>query len=429
MSKDSANSESPPSHAQKKNPYTRDRIILIIGLVTYGIGQSLLYTVFPAVGRDLGVNEMQQGWIMSISNLVLALCAPIWGKQSDKFGRKPIMLLGMAGYLFGTLFFALGLQAGISGWIQSGALFYSLLLARLFYGTFASAIQPAVTAYIADTTTEENRAQGMALMGMTTGLGTIIGPLIGALAVLFVVLPLYIAVAMAVIGFLLILKELPEPKVHKHDEDTTRTMSPFDSRILPFLILWAVYFMAFTTMTTITQFYLEDRIGFQSNESIITATMGAFIAMALTTVIMQGVVLQKVNLKPSVLLRLYCPTYALSCVTFLLAGYMPITSLGFAFVLVSYALFGMAFSFAAPGINGGASLSVKPHEQGMVGGYLASASVMGMVIGPLLGPYLYTEISPVAPMVVSAICLGLLGVYSLTIKVPDPTAKASKAPA
>ena len=420
-----ANSPSPQD--TPKNPYTRDRVVLIVGLVTYGIGQSLLYTVFPAVGRDLGVNEMQQGWIMSISNLVLALCAPIWGKQSDKFGRKPIMLLGMAGYLFGTLFFALGLQAGISGWIQSGALFYSLLLARLFYGTFASAIQPAVTAYIADTTTEENRAQGMALMGMTTGLGTIVGPLIGALAVLFVVLPLYIAVAMAVIGFLLIYRELPEPKVHKHEE-VVRTMSPWDGRILPYLILWAVYFMAFTTMTTITQFYLEDRIGFESNESIIAATMGAFIAMALTTVIMQGGVLQRINLKPASLMRMYCPTYAISSVTFLIAGYMPNTGLGYAMVLLSYALFGMAFSFAAPGINGGASLSVKPQEQGMVGGYLASASVMGMVFGPLLGPYLYTEVSPVAPMVVSAVVLGLLGLYSLTIKVPDPTAKADAAP-
>ena len=81
-------------------------------------------------------------------------------------------------------------------------------------------------------------------------------------------------------------------------------------------------------------------------------------------------------------------------------------------------MIGFAFSFATPGINGGASLSVEPHEQGAAAGILAAANTMGPILGPALGPLMY-EVSPNLPMLLGAAIFTVLSFYVLTIRIPD----------
>ncbi len=88
-------------------------------------------------------------------------------------------------------------------------------------------------------------------------------------------------------------------------------------------------------------------------------------------------------------------------------------------MVLGYSLIGFAFSFATPGINGGASLSVEPHEQGSAAGILAASNTLGPILGPALGPILY-NVSPNAPMLFGAIVFTAMSFYVMTIKIPDP---------
>jgi MFS family permease len=143
---------------------SKDRAILLFGLVTYGMGQSLLYVIFGPLARDLGLAEWQFGVLISSSNVAIVAFSPMWGRASQARGRKIIFIFGLMGYAVGYGALAFGIQIGLWAIMTATPLFFALLASRLIYGVMASAISPAATAYIADTTDKENRSAGMALV-------------------------------------------------------------------------------------------------------------------------------------------------------------------------------------------------------------------------------------------------------------------------
>jgi MFS family permease len=393
---------------------TADKIILLLGLVTYGIGQSILFVVFPPLVEQIGLTLTQFGLIFSISNLMLALAAVYWGRMSDKVGRKPLLLLGLFGYALGTTIVALSLEWGLRGSPAPWLLFGVIVLARLIYAGLASAINPSATAYLADTTTREQRARGMALLGMSSGIGTMLGPVIGgSLAFISVIFPMYVAVALALLAMVLIALKLNEPEkppVPEHEQG--KKLRWHDSRIRPFLIMFFSLWTFFTLNQITVAFYLEKVIGIEGSASVARATATALFAMAIWAVLMQAIVIQKLQVKPGTMLRIGPPVFALGMFTLLMADSMVL-------VWVSFSLFGISMALGNAGIAGGASLSVEPHEQGAVGGLLSAAPILGMVLGPLLGPVLFDKFGPTVPVTVGAVAFTLLSVYAFTIKVPD----------
>jgi MFS family permease len=393
---------------------TADKIILLLGLVTYGIGQSILFVVFPPLVEQIGLTLTQFGLIFSISNLMLAVAAVYWGRMSDKVGRKPLLLLGLFGYALGTTIVALSLEWGLRGSPAPWVLFGVIVFARLIYAGLASAINPSATAYLADTTTREQRARGMALLGMSSGIGTMLGPVIGgSLAFISVIFPMYVAVALALFALVLIalkLKEPEKPPVPEHEQG--KKLRWHDSRIRPFLIMFFSLWTFFTLNQITVAFYLEKVIGIEGSASVARATATALFAMAIWAVLMQAVVIQKLQVKPGTMLRIGPPVFALGMFTLLMADSMVL-------VWVSFSLFGISMALGNAGIAGGASLSVEPHEQGAVGGLLSAAPILGMVLGPLLGPVLFDKFGPTVPVTVGAVAFTLLSVYAFTIRVPD----------
>jgi len=115
--------------------------------------------------------------------------------------------------------------------------------------------------------------------------------------------------------------------------------------------------------------------------------------------------------QPRTMLRLCGPSFVIALLTIAFAPNIYVMVFG-------YALIGLAFSFATPGINGGASLSVEPHEQGSAAGILAAANTVGPILGPAAGPLLY-EFSPNAPMLFGAGLFTIISIYILTVPVPD----------
>ncbi|MEQ1800715.1 MAG: MFS transporter [Gammaproteobacteria bacterium] len=395
----------------------RDRLILLVGLITYGMGQSLLFVIFAPIARQLGIEEWQLGFIIAASNMMLAFSAPRWGRASQRLGRRTVYLIGLAGYAVGYALLAFGVQLGLLDVITGGALFALLLALRLAYGLVVGGINPAATAYIADTTDEKSRSSGMALVAMSGGLGTIIGPAFGgALAFISPLFPMYAAAALAAAAGFWAYLALPEPPRRANvGEDLKLKIS--DPRIVPYLVGWVVVFGTFTGVQTITAAWIADRFGVTDTTAAQRTMMIAMLSMAFVTVFVQAVVLQRWKAAPGTMLK---TGFGVMTVALLLLAFGP----GLASLYLGYGLFGLSFGFTAPGLNAAGSLSVEREEQGAVAGLLSAAPTVGMIFGPILCGLVYT-VAPVSPMVGGAVLTTLVGIWFLFVNVPDPRAGAT----
>jgi len=387
-------------------------LILLVGLITYGMGQSLLFVIFTPLARQLGLEEWQLGFIIAASNVMLAVSAPRWGRASDVIGRRVVYLIGLGGFAVGYAALAFGVQLGLLGAIAAGPLFVLLLGLRLAYGLVVGGINPAATAYIADTTDEASRSQGMALVAMSGGLGTIIGPAFGgALAVLSPVFPMYAAAALAVAAGLWAYLGLPEPPRRPGAASPLRLRFA-DPRILPYLVGWVVVFGVFTGVQTVTAGYIADHYGITDTTAAQRTMMFAMLSMAFVTVFVQAVVLQRWKAPPATMLR---TGFAVMVVALLLLALGP----GLWSLYAGYALFGLSFGFTAPGLNAAGSLSVRREEQGAAAGLLSAAPTVGMIFGPILCGLVYGAAHRL-PMLGGAVLTALVLVWFYFVRVPDP---------
>lgn len=376
------------------------------------MGQSLLFVIFAPLARQLGLDELQLGLIIAASNVMLAFSAPRWGRASQRMGRRTVYLTGLAGFAAGYALLALGIQLGLQGAINGGLLFALLLALRLLYGVFVGGINPAATAYIADTTDEQSRSAGMALVAMSGGLGTIIGPAFGlALALISPVFPMFAAAALAAAAGFWAWVALPEPPRRVSVSGDVR-LRIGDPRVLPYLLGWVVVFGVFTGVQTITAAYIEDRLGVTDILAVQQTMMIAMLAMAFVTVFVQAVVLQRWKTTPATMLK---TGFAVMATALLLLAF----GTGLSALYTGYALFGLSFGFTAPGLNAAGSLSVRPEEQGAVAGLLSAAPTVGMIFGPILCGWVYS-VTPVAPMLGGAALTILTGIWFFFVRVPDP---------
>ena len=162
-----------------ESKFGTDKIVLILGLVIYGTGFSLLYIIFAPLSRSIGLSTNQFGVLIAISNVALVFSSYYWGKRSQIVGRKRVFIIGLFSYALAYSLFAFGIQIGIWKLMEPIYLFVLLFFIRLIYGALIGGIQPSAVAYMSDTTVASDRAQGMALIGMASGIGTMIGPVIG----------------------------------------------------------------------------------------------------------------------------------------------------------------------------------------------------------------------------------------------------------
>jgi len=391
---------------------SRDKLILLAGLITYGMGQSLLFVVFTPLARELGLAEWQLGFVIAASNVALAFSAPRWGRASETLGRRRVFLTGLAGYAIGYAALALGVQAGLWGWATGLPMFVLLLVLRLAYGVVVGGINPAATAYIADTTDEGSRASGMALIAMAGGLGTIIGPAFGgALAGFGPVLAMYVAAGLAVLAGAWAFVALPEP-VRRGERGAAPHLAATDRRVLPYLVGWMVVFGVFTGIQTITASWVADRYSITEVTAAQRTMMVAMLCMAFFTLLVQAVVLQAWKAPPATMLRL---GFGLMAAGLLLIAFGP----GVHALYAGYAVFGVSFGFAAPGLNAAGSLSVGPREQGAVAGLLAAAPTVGMIFGPILCGAIY-KAAPALPLLAGAVLTLAVQLWYFTIRMPEP---------
>ena len=166
-------------------------LFAVMFLVMVGFG--IIIPVLPFYAEDIGANPTQLGFLMGVYSLMQLLFAPMWGRISDRVGRKPVIMIGILG--LSLSFLLMGVSSSL----------WMLFVARIIGGILSSANMPTVMAYVADITSPEDRGKGMGVVGAATGLGFVFGPAIGGVfSKINLTMPFYIAGVTSLITFFLV---------------------------------------------------------------------------------------------------------------------------------------------------------------------------------------------------------------------------------
>lgn len=325
------------------------------------------------------------GWLSFAYAIMQFIFAPVIGNLSDQYGRRPVLLLSLLGFGLDYLFQAF---APTIGW-----LFVGRIIAGIFGASFTTA-----SAYIADISTPENRAQNFGMIGAAFGLGFIIGPVVGGLLGHYGPRVPFIAAAIlslvnAIYGYLVLPESLPKENRRKFDWKRANPMGsllqlnkyPAVSGLIFSVVL--VYIAAHAVQSTWTFYNIEK---FQWSERMIGYSLGF---VGLMVAIVQGglirAIIPRLGNERSVYIGLL-----LYGAGYLLYGFATASWMMFAFTVV-YSLGGIA----GPALQGIISSSVPANEQGELQGALTSLMSATSIIGPPLMTNLFSYFtSPKAPV-------------------------------
>ena len=167
----------------------RRLVLIMLMLVTIFIGFGLVIPVLPVLVQETGAAPYHLGLLLTIYAFFSFILSPVWGGLSERYGRRPIIMLGTLGYA--VSFFLFGIATD-KLWL--------MYVSRILGGSFSGAATSVAMAYVADITSEAERNKGMGLAGMSIGLGFIIGPAVGGLLSLIdLSFPFFVASALALL--------------------------------------------------------------------------------------------------------------------------------------------------------------------------------------------------------------------------------------
>ena len=353
-------------------------------------GLGLIIPVFPKLIESMthgNISDVSQwgGWLTFSYAIMQFLCAPIIGGLSDKYGRRPVLLLSLFGFGIDYLFLSF---APTIGW-----LFVGRIIAGITGASFTTA-----SAYIADISTNENRAQNFGMIGAAFGLGFIIGPVIGGLLGSFGPrIPFLVAAGLSLLntayGYFVLPESLPKKNRRKFE---WRRANPLGSLmhlkkyphigglIFSFVL---IYIASHAVQSNWTFFTIKK---FDWSEKMIGISLGAFgVLIAGVQAGLTRVINPKIGNEKSVYIGLGFYTFGL-----VLFAFASQTWMMFLF-MIPYCLGGIA----GPALQAIISGRVSPTEQGELQGALTSLMSATSIVGPPLMTNLFAFFTrPAAPV-------------------------------
>jgi MFS family permease len=363
-------------------------LAIIFGVsIATALGNTGLISVLPAIGRSIGIPDYLVVAVFSLSAVLWAVASPFWARASDRYGRKPLMMLGLSGFMISMIACGIVVSAGLRHLAAPLVILGFFLLARALFGLFGSASNPATQAYVADHTAPEERTSSMAGLAGAFGLGTVIGPFLAPLFI-FPVLglagPLFTFSLIAAAMLYIVWRYLPESPVKAGAalDPELDLAAPAgkpvalwrDARVIPFLIFGFVVASCQTGQQQTLGFLIIDKLGL----SPIAAQRPIAIAMAFGAVaglLAQWGIIRMFEMTPSQLLRWGAATAAIGN---LLVALSP----DYWAVVAGYALASLGFGFARPGFTAGSSLAVAARDQARVAGGIAAVNGINAVLAP-----------------------------------------------
>ena len=369
------------------------------------IGMGIIIPVMPKLISELIHGNLSDasrwgGWLMFAYSIMQFIFAPIIGNLSDRYGRRPVLLISLFAFGIDYIFLAL---APTIGW---------LFLGRMIAG-IAGASYTTGQAYIADVSPPEKRAQNFGMIGAAFGIGFIIGPVLGGILGQYGSrLPFYASAAIALLnwlyGYFILPESLPASNRRKFDWKRANPLGSLKQMSkYPLLIglgasLLCIYIGAHALQSTWSYFTME---AFQWNEAMIGYSLGfAGIMIAIVQAGLIRIVVPRIGPKRALYAGLIL--HGIGQLLFALSteGWMLFA------VMVPYCLGGLA----GPSIQSIMSAQVKPNEQGELQGAFASMLSLTSIIGPPLMTNLFAHFTkhdaslylPQAPFIAGVLLAG-----------------------
>lgn len=390
----------------RKSPLAILFVTVFLDLLGFGMVLPLL----PYYAVRFGADAFAVGGLLAAYSFAQLICSPLWGSLSDRIGRRPILI----GSLFASAISQVAF--GLAGSLMA------LFAARLVAGV-ASATIGVAQAYIADSTTPENRAKGMGIIGAAFGLGFVFGPALGGLLAPFGHgVPAFVAAGIALLNGLLALALLPESLPHeKRGEKVVRGFSPkrlaLATGISGMPPLMAIYFLtifAFATMEATFPLLTLAMLNFNEQQNGWT-----FAYIGILIVIMQGGLVgrlaKRFGEKKLVIAGSLCLAVGLAALPF---------STSVPLLLIALVPLAAGNGLANPSLSALISLTASKHSQGETLGVAQSLASLGRVLGPLWGGFAFTALGPRTSYAVAGAIMVAMAGLAFAIRPPEPAVVA-----
>ncbi|HEY9078176.1 MAG TPA: MFS transporter [Anaerolineaceae bacterium] len=371
----------------------KNLVILFFTIMVVNIGFGIILPILPYYAQNLGASASMLGLLSASYATLQFIFAPIWGRISDRIGRRPVLLVGLSGFAISFLVFGFASRL------------WMLFLARVISGILSSATLPTALAYIADTTPPENRARGMGLMGAASGLGMILGPAVGGfLSAIHIQIPFFASAGITILIFAFALIYLPESllKTHRTAEYSAssiqinpfqRLMSGLQGKMAFFMIIATLTSLGMAQVEAIGALYAKARFGAGPMQMgllfILVGGLGVF-----SQFVIVGPLIKKIGEQRSIQISLLGVG-----TSFLLCGLAETYLLGILGVLI----LGTTIALLRPALNTLVSRSAGPSRQGAALGTVSSFYSLGMMFGPVTGGLIFDWLGISSPFFFSAI--------------------------
>ncbi len=375
------------------------------------LGFSIILPLLPFYAETFNATPTQVGLLVASYAAAQLVGAPILGRMSDRFGRKPILMISLSGTFIGFL---------MLGFANSLAMLFASRILDGFTGGNISVAQ----AYITDITDENNRARGLGMLGAAFGLGFIIGPALGGiLSVYGFAIPAFVAAALSLISIIGVLFFLPESLTEEARTaliNQTRLKFSLGNlwrainrpRVGPILHVRFFYGLAFATFQTIFPLYAQYKLGLDARGTGFVLTY-----VGILVVFVQGFLVGWLVARFNEYRLVFLGTLIMTVSLFAWALASSIL-----FVLVILAPLAIAAGILNTLLNSTLSKAVYPEEVGGTLGISASLESLTRVISPAAGGFLLGSLGPWAP----GLAGGMIMVWTVSyawrrlVRKPDP---------
>ncbi len=353
------------------------------------LGFSIVFPIFPIFVKELNGRAFDVGLLVSIQPLMQFIFSPMWGKLSDKYGRKKFIVIGMIGFAISYYLTAIANSIGF------------LYFARVLGGILSSAAIPSVNAYASDISTEKDRNVALGIVGSGFGFGLLVGPFVGGVIGNFDIrLVFYSSFFIFLINALLaqiVLKELKGNynSVKVHFKNKINSYVIFGSFLNFFVLLCS------TTMQVILGILLSYKFNLDAFAIGTLISIGGFFG-AISQLNLKFL-LNYFSEKSLIVIGLF-----LLGITTTIVSFINETKL-FYFLM---AIYGISFGIVQPNLMARISKRVPSEYQGSFMGIFQSLGSLGRFLGPIAGAFLY-QINPSLPYIIAGLILIILSIISI----------------
>ena len=372
-------------------------LIVFINFLGYGI----VFPILPLLTIQYGGNPLMSGILIGIFSLMQVIFLPVLGRLSDRFGRRPLLLLSLWGTVISFILMA-----------ATRSIFW-LLIARIIDGASGGNLSIA-QAYIADITDKKNRAGGMGIIAAGITLGFILGPLWGGFFSRYgLSVPFLAAAVITFISIILtqfFLKETITGKEIAYEKSHFSLNSFFKNATNPDLIILyfsnLLLFWAQSGVFTTLSLFGKDILNITVAQISLLFAFGGILSA-----LIQGVIIGP-TIKLTGEKRLFIFSTLIALFGMILLGLSNSTVILFAGLTV----FAVGNGFLLPVIQAIVSEKSSPHQQGGNLGFMQSFGSIGRIFGPILAGFIYQSVNPYSPAVMGIIIFILVLILGLKLQ-------------